>query len=384
MANIIDYIDWRGDLSFNQASINKVDIVALSQLALIAFDDILINRRKELSMTIEEAYHVMVKHGVSKYENMGLIIPKAIIPMFEKMASAKRYRNLIIGNYQNIVSVDKETQFCGLTIDLNESTRCVIFSGTDDTIIGWKENFNMLRVDQTPAQKTSCSYLERCGVGKEKLYVLGHSKGGNLALFSTINVNRETFDKIIHCYNIDGPGLTEDINKISDFDERIKKLTLIIPQTSVVGRLFEHYEHNYVVHSNVQGLYQHDAFSWEVMGAHFIKEEALTDDASHIEKKIKDITNTLDGKMRDDFVESLYKMLTIKDSKTLTEVSKSGFQVVKAYVGLEGDVKKLFTKIINDLLKDKVIIKNLVSNIRDFSKFNNSQKVIVKKPIKKE
>ncbi|MBQ8293572.1 MAG: DUF2974 domain-containing protein [Bacilli bacterium] len=372
--NLRDYIAWRGDLSFDYEPFNALDAALFSQLSMLNLDEILIKNKKHIKMTIEAASLKLNDHCKETNYRLGLIMPEDIIYAFMEMGKAARYKDLVIGNYINEIDDVNQTQFSALTIDLDRNTRIVSFSGTDDTLIGWKENFNMLYVDTTAGQHLSCAYLEAVSRKYRHLYVCGHSKGANLALYSTLHALPKVERKIEKTFGFDGPGLTEDIELIDDFDKNIKKIVFFVPDTSIIGCLFDHYEEVKVVKANAKGLNQHDLFTWEVCLNDFCYVPERSKESLHIEAKLKDMISKMDEHTKHVFVEIGYKILTESNSSTLTEVSTELPKIVKNFMNLDSKTKNLFTKIFLELAKDKIIRETTYENIKEYFKIQKEKK----------
>lgn len=373
MANILDYIDWRGDLKFEDFEINVVDICAFTQLALIDFSGVIpyVNVNDEIS--IEQAYEKqMIKDG-NKVSDLGLIIPNNMVPMLGKMAKSERFKNVKLYNYIDKVCVEEEIQFCALCASVTDEIEMVIFSGTDDTVVGWKENLNMLS-SRSGGRNEAIRYINRV-ITKDKKYIIcGHSKGGYLALYSVIHGDEKLQEKIIAGYSFDGPGIMEDVRKIPDFSKRIAKFTQVNPQTTIVGKMFNHYSKQIIAKSNVSGLYQHDVFTWEVKGTKFVEEPEYDKDAIYIDSKIKALILNMDEQTKDSFVEVMYQLLGESNIHTLTELNRKRSSIFKKYFSLNPQKKKEFNKIIGDLLTDTIVLKNLATYIAGMPKFNKYKK----------
>lgn len=376
MANIIDYVDWRGDLTFEQDGFNEVDAVVFSQIAMIELDDLF---KEYSSLTIFEIYNLMKHKGLKKYQHLGLIIPTTIIKLISKMAHVKRYKNLLVSNYVNIIDNERQIQFSALTVKINDNLNCITFSGTDDTIVGWKENFNLICTQNVPAQIESVKYVEEIGKNSDALIICGHSKGGNLSIYSTYEVNNETFNKIKRTYSIDGHGLTHIPTYNDEFIKRTKVICSIIPQFAIVGRLFEHNEKTKVVHSNAIGFYQHDTFSWEVKGKHFvIEKQGLDKDAIYIEKKVKNIITDLSDDDKEQFVNIIFSLLAAAKVEKLTDLNRKTILLIKSYMNLDANSQKKISKITLKLIKDKIILKYIYANVKEFKKVKEQNKKTIK------
>ena len=343
--NIIDYIKWRGDLTMDIVPFNHLDALLFSQLSMLRLDEVLIEEGEQISLSIKKAVKVFKELNIEEKYDLGLILPKEIITAFYMMGESPRYKNLVLDNYVNNICSFEQTQFSALTIDLGYNTRVVSFSGTDDTLIGWKENFNMLFVSTTAGQASSCDYLSKVSRRWRHIYVCGHSKGANLALYSTLHVNNHVQRKIEKTIGFDGPGLIEDINEIDSFERIIKKVTFYVPDTTIIGALFDHYEEIKVVKSTEKGLYQHDVFSWEVLGTDFIYVDDRTEESKHIEQKIKTMISEIDEATRVRLVNEGYKILSSDTADTLTKLYGEKFRIVKDYLASDPSVQKAYKKI---------------------------------------
>lgn len=372
--NLRDYIAWRGDLTFDMIPFNHIDAAIFSQLSMLQLEEVLIKNGNSIKMTIKEIVESLSEEIREKNYNLGFIIPDDIIKAFEEMAKTKRYQNLVIDNYVNLISKDEETQFSALTIDIDHNTRVVSFSGTDDTLIGWKENFNMVYMDTVSCQNLSVDYLEKVSRRVRYLYVVGHSKGANLTLYTTLHSTSRVQKKLVEAIGFDGPGITEDIELIDKFDKNIEKVVFYIPDDSIIGTIFDHYEKVKVVKSKAKGLFQHDLFSWEVTYNDFIYAEARTKESIHIENKIKDMISKMDEHTKHSFVNEAYRLLVNSKNETLTDISRDKLMIAKNFLSIDSDKRSMFVKILKELASDKIIRETIINNIIQFSK-NKTAKI---------
>lgn len=372
--NIIDYIKWRGDLTMDIVPFNHLDALLFSQLSMLRLDEVLIEEGEQISLSIKKAVKVFKELNIEEKYDLGLILPKEIITAFYMMGESPRYKNLVLDNYVNNICSSEQTQFSALTIDLGYNTRVVSFSGTDDTLIGWKENFNMLFVSTTAGQASSCDYLSKVSRRWRHIYVCGHSKGANLALYSTLHVNNHVQRKIEKTIGFDGPGLIEDINEIDSFERIIKKVTFYVPDTTIIGALFDHYEEIKVVKSTEKGLYQHDVFSWEVLGTDFVYVDDRTEESKHIEQKIKTMISEIDEATRVRLVNEGYKILSSDTADTLTKLYGEKIRIVKDYLASDPSIQKAYKKIFLEILRDKIMRDAIYDNIKGFIKKQKNNK----------
>ena len=177
-------------------------------------------------------------------------------------------------NYVNDIVTEAEQQFAAMEIVLEDGTSYVSFRGTDDTIIGWKEDFN-LSTGVVPAQKRAIEYLQKISEHTDgMLRVGGHSKGGNLAIYGSV-MCKSAHEKILEIYSNDGPGFSREFKELPETKEMMPKIIRIIPEYSIIGTLLEHEKEPVIVASSSKGLLQHDAFSWEVQGPALVRRDSL-------------------------------------------------------------------------------------------------------------
>jgi len=202
---------------------------------------------------------------------MGVLVPDTISKMLRKLMTSPRFRNMTLNGYTALLDDSIEQQFAALTIDLGNGSIYISFRGTDDTIVGWKEDLNMGFLEEIPSQKQAVEYVARVArqYSDKTIRIGGHSKGGNLAVYSAAKSSGEIQERIVAVHNNDGPGFAWDISETPGHKRIASRIHTILPQTSVVGMLMEHEKRYQVVHSTYDGLYQHDGFSWQVLGTQF-------------------------------------------------------------------------------------------------------------------
>lgn len=375
MANVFDYLAWRGDLPFTVSPVNEVDIVVLSQIVLL---DLNKSVPTEGFATVKECYKNFSKHG--KRKKLGAIIPEQIKDLFSVMAKSVRFSDVKLSRYAEDIDESTETQFSALVADAEDiNTRFIVFSGTDDTIVGWKENFNLIFKTPTNAQLESVKYLEAAAEGFDgTIYVLGHSKGGHLALYSTAYCSEKVQKKIEQAYSLDGPGLPEGEESKEKLRKAKNKIISILPQGSVIGRLFEHEEKFKIIHSTEVGLFQHDTFSWEVLGTKLVETEDFTENASGVDHGMRAILSGMSDDERRIFVEGLFKMFTDASCKTLTDVTENFRDVARAYFKTTGETKKVLNRTFVKIFGDKYmrwLVLNTSKNLKKHSAKPDKKKI---------
>ncbi len=371
--NILDYVLWRGDLKMTESHINKVDMAIFAELAMLDLKGVVDDIDDEHDgISIIDAKKKYFSSELSKDEKLGLILPDSILLLFKKIAYTRRFSHLLLSDYLEFVSEEEETQVSALTIQIDEHTYCVAFSGTDDSIIGWKEDFDMLYKYPIPSQNKSLKYLETVmnKYPHAKFYVCGHSKGGNMAIYSSFNVDDKKFKRISHIYNFDGPGFPKESIDDEKYLSRLHKVTTILPQSSTIGKLFEHREKIEIVKSLKNGLYQHDVFSWEVKGKDFVYEKELTEISKKVDAKIREIVDVMSKDELKVFVQNSYKVLSYTKASNLRNLSERKRKIIEGYMKLTKEEKKTVIGPLRKFFADKQVRKVVFDSFREYLKIN--------------
>ena len=197
MPNVFDYLEWRGDLTFEETPVNDVDNLIFCLLSYVDLDGIV--------PTDPAKGHVPLRHAAAEYffthgddRPLGLIVPTDILTLFRRMAHTRRFRDLELTGYTNAVCEKREMQFSALTVRLPAEQMFVAFRGTDDTLVGWREDFNLSHMEEIPSQRMAAAYLNALDVTPDTaLYVGGHSKGGNLAVWGSLHADADIQRRIL-------------------------------------------------------------------------------------------------------------------------------------------------------------------------------------------
>ena len=355
MANIIDYLKWRGDITFEQVKLGEVDNLLLSLLAFIDFTGIVSPDPSSPPVTLKQAaMQFFFENDIKKNKRPGLVISPHIYKMFRMMAESKRFGNLQLSAFVNEVDLEEEKQFCALTIKLKDAISYISIRGTDDTIVGWKEDFNLLFLDEIPSQRRVVEYVNAiCAVQSGNFYIGGHSKGGHLALYATVKCAPEHKKRIVTAFSNDGPGFSQAFTELPEYKEAESKFHIYMPQNSVIGMFFENKEKRRVVKSKQVGVFQHDAVSWEVMGANLVRAKKLAKGVSNT-ALLNERVHALPLAARKHFVDVLFGMLESTGVKTLSELNarslKHMLTMIRTFHDMDKREKDLMLLLIAELL----------------------------------
>jgi hypothetical protein len=373
MNTIIDYLDWRGDLSFNQDPLNEVDNLIFSVLSYSDFSGVVPGLDKPGSVTLQEAAD---RIGPAPHEvttNLTRSFFAALPLLLEKCAQTERFANLQLSHYIDRIEFAKAEQFSAVVFSLDERLHFIAFSGTDDTLAGWKEDLEMSFREAVPAQKDATRYAQAVMANLSgDFYLGGHSKGGNLAVYAAAHLTPEDQQRIIAVYNNDGPGFLANIIEKEGYQRVIHKVTTFIPQSSVAGILLEHEEKFQIIRSNETGLMQHNAFSWEVLGKHFVYEQELSKSSLVLSQAIRAWLNNISLEERSQFVEALFKVIDATGAKTLSELSEDKLATARAmittFTQMEEETQTILKKVVESFFAEsqKILRSSLGEGVESF------------------
>lgn len=354
MANIMDYLTWRADIPFSQDPFNIVDSLVLSYLAYTDFDGIISHADEEMS--IDEVYERYF-YAHTKEEILARTTFYRLSPLLlEQMAGSVRFRDLILSRYINEISVDKQEQVSAITYWVGDGTTYVAYRGTDNTLIGWKEDFNLSYMDKTAGQERAVSYLnESMYGGGEKIRVGGHSKGGNFAVYASVYCKKQVSDRIVQVYSNDGPGFRERVTSSKRYMKLLPRIVSVIPESSMVGMMLENdYEHH-IVKSTETGFMQHDPLSWQVIRNRFEETQSRSDMSIFFDRTLKTWLSGIPDEERASFVDSLFSLIDAPGLETLQDLEanklKAFAEVMDGMRHLPRERQKEFAHILTGLVK---------------------------------
>ena len=349
MSNIFDYIKWRGDLGLEQSEFNEIDNLILSRFVYFPFEDIM-----------EENETVSINELGKRFRNMPIdkvrILQKEDIDFFPLMAESKRFGEMKAVKYVNKINLEEEKQFSAITILMPDDTIYVSYRGTDNTIVGWKDDFNMSFKSHVASQLDAVLYLQTVSqYYKAPIRVGGHSKGGNLAVYASVFVDEEIKKRIINVYNNDGPGFDDDVTETEKYKEMIKKVHTYIPQESVFGRLLNHEENYTIVKSTQRGIMQHDLYTWQLLGDKFIHLKEVTEGSEFIDKTIKEWLSKTEPSQREQLVEIVFEIINTTEAATFLEIKDKWLSnakiILTSYKNIDSENKKMIMETISALFR---------------------------------
>ncbi|MGD1821677.1 MAG: Mbeg1-like protein [Pleomorphochaeta sp.] len=384
MDTIYDYLYWRGDLSFKQAKINEIDLGLFATLSYLDFLPELELKKDFESYLLGDLLNLMIEKGLLTPDNNCPFFKKQCFEILPIIASKKRFSDIKVFAFSCNFEKDNDLQFAAISFELPTGEVVVSFRGTDSTLLGWKEDFMMSFKKSVAAQEYSLEYLlnilEICN---NDLIIVGHSKGGNLALYSALKAPQIYHDRILSVYSFDGPGFNEKtLSDIEHSDIKTKMKTLV-PQGSVIGILMQHEEPIEIVYSNKgNGATQHMIFSWEVEIDRFKKMDQRNATSLMFDKSVRNWLEKLDEEDIEKFIESIFDTTDSIGIEHVTDLKirplKTIYTLLNTYAINNVENRKLMEKIIGSLMSS---MKEVTSE--EYKNKKDSLLAQIKRPRKK-
>lgn len=264
----------------------------------------------------------------------GLADPKLTETLFAAMARNPRFSSIHVGAVDERFSREHQTQFAAMTLLLPDGTLVVSFRGTDTSFVGWKEDFNMAFQYPVPAQRLAADYVTRVArLWQGDLVLLGHSKGGNLAVYAALQAGDDVLPRIRRVYSLDGPGFPADVVAGDRYRAVADRIVKIVPDSSIVGMILDSPEHCVVVKSNEYGPMQHLAFSWQVDRDQFVTVPEVSATSREFKRSLDRMLAGMTPDQCERVVDALFKVLAASDEHGLIGLMEAGPKTIPAMLG---------------------------------------------------
>ncbi len=334
--NITEHIR-KNHSTFAEEPFTEVDSLMLCQLFYARWEAVLDGEgvdRLASNYTIRDFY----KNEYDDLQFCDAITDEDNMAFCAAAAASKRFRDIKVKNLVAETSTEKIKQFAAVTYELDENTDYVCFRGTDGSLTGWKEDFELSFMDEISSQNEAFKYINRFyGPGsageKKNIYIGGHSKGGNLAVYAALCCNPEIHSRIIEVFSHDGPGFCDKVlDRLKMIqDESHIRINKTVPQSSIIGMLLQSDVDMKIIKSNaIGGILQHSAFSWVIEDGEFIRLDTLTYSGEYMNRTLHDWLESAPPERREVFTNALFDILmdneihTIHDLKRLSPVKILG------------------------------------------------------------
>lgn len=359
--NVIDYCKWRGDLDFKVNPFNYNDNLLLSELVYCDFDGLFNNDSRLKLCDLADRFFAS-SDKLDQANNSALLSDS---PLFLRaIAYARRFADCVAYNYISKFNEENTEQFAAMMIDLPDHSTVVVFRGTDDTMVGWKEDFNIAYKD-LPSQYDATNYLNKNMKFYKKYRVIGHSKGGNLALYASVSCKPYLQKRIIQVISNDGPGLREGSYSVECYNKIQDRYIKIVPEFDIVGLIYDMDEKKIIIKSNGNGIDQHSIINWQidVDGLEVADDYRLT--SKLIKEVIKGFFNKTTIEERACFVDELFDSLNDAGISLVSDLTKDNLSTIIKIIKQLSKISKESKETINILIMEivRVFKKKTISGV---------------------
>ncbi|MBE6600529.1 MAG: DUF2974 domain-containing protein [Ruminococcaceae bacterium] len=352
MPNIIDYIDWRGDLTFEQSRLNEVDNALLVFFSFLDMKGIVPSEPGEKGITLREATEKYFERIDGQKISFGAVIPtNEIHTMAKKMAASVRFGSAMLSGFTDKIDLEAEEQFAAYTAKFDDGSIFISFRGTDDTLVGWKEDLNMSFTEETSGQKSAVEYLFKVSKSMEgPIRLGGHSKGGNLAVYSAAQSPYSVRQRIFRIYNNDGPGFAKGFLESEGYADIKRRIVKLVPQDSVIGMMLYNDDNYTVIKSARSGIDQHNTYLWQVQGKRFLRVGKLTQKTVILNNTLNRWLEDKDMDTRRELCSAVYEIMTAANAKTLTDFSKDKLLLIRSVSKIEPQKRDMVFRALSELV----------------------------------
>ena len=346
MESIKEYLSYFKDVTFEESPFNDVDNVILSSL-------IYLDLRKVATkpMTLHQLGKKFYNQVDMKEVKKGLIVARRTADNFEYIFNGDRYKNIIVSDYENIL--DDEKQFAAIKFT-HDTFTYIAYEGTDESLIGWIEDFQMTYQFPIPSQTMAIKYINKTVKFKDKnVYVGGHSKGGNLAITASMYARPFIRRRIKKVFNNDGPGFLEEQLNSHAYKAILPKIVTYIPEESIIGVMFGNLSETKVIKSNGRGIFQHNLNNWNCYGPLLIK-GTLNENSKMLKKRIDQWLKKHDKEKREQMVKTLFDIFNQSGITSLKQIRQfklsSIVRLIRTSQTIDKDSKELIIDAIKTIL----------------------------------
>ena len=363
MGNLLDYLDWRGDLTFDLVPFGEIDGIILSCMSYVDLDNIVPGPGEGEIDLAAAATMFQMWQGDPNIKRKKTFISWAP-DLLLRMAVTKRYEGAVLKSYVSKVDEESELQFSAIEVVTSDGISFISFRGTDDTLIGWKEDFNMSYRD-VPADKAAVAYLNQVQEDSSgAIRIGGHSKGGHLAVYAAAFCRPEIRSRIQAIYDLDGPGVRESIYALPELYETADRIHRYIPEESVIGMLLEHHAVPTILRSNEKGLMQHNPLSWQLIGNRLETVQYLGKAGTMFDAAFRQWIHSIPEEERHIFIDDIFDMLEASGAENLSDLPekliKAPKEVMEQMENFEPETKEIYRLLWKSLFSQLTVRKKPV------------------------
>lgn len=349
MGTILDYLREYGDYTLEEKPFSDVDSLVISQFSYLKFDGIVPGPEEERApvSVAQIAAHADYDHlyADERYR-------KDNTALFTGVLKSRRFGEMRLWNYVNLIEPEKESQFSAVVCGLSETLVYVVFRGTDENIVGWKEDLNLAFSEPVPGQKRSVPYLEQAArTIPGSFFVGGHSKGGNLAVYAVMHCAPQVRARISAIYDHDGPGFRPEVKAQGAWQEIEGRIHKTVPRSSLVGMLLYTDGEYQVVESKTIGPAQHNPYTWLIRGDAFRIVDEIRPGQKFMDQAINEWILSLDQKQMHTFVDTLYRVVQASETDNLIDFSAHWFHSMQKIGRALGEVDEETAGVVMQIMR---------------------------------
>lgn len=353
MAHLIDYLEKVENLTFDQEPLNILDKVCINEIGYLTYEKWLTASDLKKPINLHD-----FAEGKELNPDYSFMVTKERVELAEAMVRSRRFASLSLSNYRSVLDKEVEKQFAAMIFSLPElGYHQLVFRGTDDSVIGWKEDFQLTYSREIPAHRSAMTFLEdHLPNLSGRITVSGHSKGGNLALYSAVQSSTSLREKIAELLLLDSPGLMKSLLEKPSYQELKAKMIVIRPQDSVVGVMLYWDRPAQLVAAEGIGFAQHNALTWEVdLAANdFAYEDQPTELSQRLEETFQEWIETLPNQELKQVCDLVFDTILDSGIESLDDIGIQALpqigQVLQEFGNLSDKQKKVLQDGFNQLL----------------------------------
>lgn len=353
MAHLIDYLEKVENLTFDQEPLNILDKVCINEIGYLTYEKWLTSSDLKKPINLHD-----FAEGKELNPDYSFMVTKERVELAEAMVRSRRFASLSLSNYRSVLDKEVEKQFAAMIFSLPElGYHQLVFRGTDDSVIGWKEDFQLTYSREIPAHRSAMTFLEdHLPNLSGRITVSGHSKGGNLALYSAVQSSTSLREKIAELLLLDSPGLMKSLLEKPSYQELKAKMIVIRPQDSVVGVMLYWDRPAQLVAAEGIGFAQHNALTWEVdlTTNDFVYEDQPTELSQRLEETFQEWIETLPNQELKQVCDLVFDTILDSGIESLDDIGIQALpqigQMLQEFGNLSDKQKKVLQDGFNQLL----------------------------------
>ena len=353
MAHLIDYLEKVENLTFDQEPLNILDKVCINEIGYLTYEKWLTASDLKKSINLHD-----FAEGKELNPDYSFMVTKERVELAEAIVRSRRFASLSLSNYRSVLDKEVEKQFAAMIFSLSElDYHQLVFRGTDDSVIGWKEDFQLTYSREIPAHRSAMTFLEdHLPNLSGRITVSGHSKGGNLALYSAVQSSTALREKIAELLLLDSPGLMKSLLEKPSYQELKAKMIVIRPQDSVVGVMLYWDRPAQLVAAEGIGFAQHNALTWEVdlTTNDFVYEDQPTELSQRLEETFQEWIEALPSQELKQVCDLVFDTILDSGIESLDDIGIQALpqigQMLQGFGNLSDKQKKVLQDGFNQLL----------------------------------